>query len=78
LLALNQILRKKPDVLLLHQGPEGVNSGQLGHAGIRTVLEAGESTLVFCGHVHWEQPYAELPNGTQICNADGKAFIFSR
>ncbi|MEC0090829.1 metallophosphoesterase family protein [Paenibacillus macquariensis] len=78
LLTLKRLLRKKPDLLLLHQGPEGGLSDQMGHAGIRSALEAEERTLVFCGHVHWERHIAELSNGTQICNADGKVFIFTR
>ncbi|OMD52333.1 hypothetical protein BSK56_02660 [Paenibacillus borealis] len=29
------------------------------------------------GHVHWDQPLAELDNGTQILNTDGRVLLFT-
>ncbi|WP_156182343.1 hypothetical protein [Paenibacillus algorifonticola] len=50
-------------------------AGLGGIIGHRAALEQLPETLVFCGHSHWELPYTTLSNGTQIMNADGKAFI---
>ncbi|WMT39023.1 hypothetical protein RE628_15995 [Paenibacillus sp. D2_2] len=33
--------------------------------------------LICCGHIHWEEALAELDDGPQILNADGRAFIFT-
>ncbi|WP_334075819.1 metallophosphoesterase family protein [Paenibacillus sp. A14] len=75
--ALRNLLRRGPDVLLLHQGPDVPALGLPGHPGIRRELEAAPSLLVCCGHVHWERPLAELGNGTQVINADGRVLVFT-
>lgn len=76
--ALHRLLRSGPELLMLHQGPD-VPSRQLpGEPGIRQVLERMPPLLVACGHVHWEQPLAELDNGTQVINADGRVYILAR
>lgn len=74
---LNRLLARKPDLLLLHQGPDVPALGQRGHAGIREQLESASDTLVCCGHMHWEQPLAEIGQA-QVLNADGRAFILTR
>jgi Icc-related predicted phosphoesterase len=75
--ALRNLLHRGPDVLLLHQGPEVPGALLPGHSGIREQLEAGPELLLFCGHVHWDQPMAELDNGTQILNTDGRVLLFT-
>lgn len=75
--ALRNLLHRGPDVLLLHQGPEVPEDRLPGHSGIREQLEAGPRLLLFCGHVHWDQPLAELDNGTQILNTDGRVLLFT-
>lgn len=75
---LHRLLRGGPELLMLHQSPD-VPSRQLpGEPGIRQVLERMPPLLVACGHVHWEQPLAELDNGTQVINADGRVYILVR
>jgi len=75
--ALQKLLRGNPDVLMLHQGPDVPEFGLPGHAGIRRELTAGAPLLVCCGHVHWDRPMAELDNGTQVINTDGRVLVFA-
>lgn len=72
---LRKLIMKQPHALLLHQGPDKPALGLEGNSAIRAALEQLPETLVFCGHSHWEPPYATLSNGSQILNADGKVFI---
>lgn len=74
---LKKLLARKPDLLLLHQGPDEPTLGLRGHIGIREQLESASDTLVCCGHVHWEQPLAEIGQ-VQVLNADGRAFILTQ
>lgn len=74
---LQKLLRKGPHVLMLHQGPDVPAAGFPGHAGTREALEAAPPLLVCCGHVHWEQSLAELENGTQVLNVDGRVLVFT-
>ncbi|GIO87822.1 hypothetical protein J25TS5_47540 [Paenibacillus faecis] len=75
--ALKTLVRRGPDVLLLHQGPDVPTLGLPGHSGIRRELEAAPPLLVCCGHVHWARPLAELGNGTQVINTDGRELVFT-
>jgi len=75
--ALQKLLRRNPDVLMLHQGPDVPAFGLPGHEGIRRALTAGPPLLLCCGHVHWDRPMAELDNGTQVINADGRVLVFT-
>lgn len=71
-----RLLALRPDMLLLHQGPSA-DGDRRGHEGLRRRLEAGPPLLVCCGHVHWEQPLAEIGQA-QVLNADGRAFVLMR
>ncbi|AWB43635.1 hypothetical protein DCC85_04950 [Paenibacillus sp. CAA11] len=72
---LKSLLKKGPELVLLHQCPAVPEAGCAGHWGTREVIEKAEPTLICCGHVHWGQPLVELDNRTQILNADGRVFI---
>ncbi|OWA37131.1 hypothetical protein B9G55_03405 [Saccharibacillus sp. O16] len=72
-----RLLFHRPDLLLLHQGPSGMDSHQRGHEDLRAALETGPPLLVCCGHVHWEQPLAEIGQA-QVLNADGRVLVFRR
>lgn len=74
---LKGLLQRGPDLLLLHQSPDLPEAGQPGHAGIRGRLAAGPEVLVCSGHVHWNQPLAELANGVQLLNTDGRVLVFT-
>lgn len=72
-------LVKKPDVLLLHQGPSYEEEDLRGSPEIREILEmANQPTLVCSGHCHWRKHLVELSNQTQVLNADGKVFILTK
>lgn len=73
--ALDSILLDKPDMLLLHQTPEISNCNLKGNAEIGELLQQRNSTLAFCGHIHWDEALIELDNGTQILNIDKRVFI---
>ncbi|WP_340023227.1 hypothetical protein MHI24_30115 [Paenibacillus sp. FSL K6-1096] len=74
---LGSLLKCGPDLLLLHQSPDLPGAGLPGHAGIRERLEAGPEVLVCSGHVHWNRPLAELANGVQLLNTDGRVLVFT-
>lgn len=64
-----------PDVLVLHEGPEG-DGDQRGHPEIRSLVEAGEVGLTICGHVHWDAPLAAHERG-QILNVDTRVVVLT-
>ncbi len=72
---LGQTLDHRPDVLLCHDGPEGCERGQNGSSAIREILELYPPTLVIRGHSHWNDPLAELKNGTQVLNVDARVVL---
>ncbi|MFU1795993.1 hypothetical protein ACM1RC_19195 [Paenibacillus azoreducens] len=74
---LRQLLRQSPDILLLHESPEVKPQGLPGNPGICKELQSASKLMVCCGHIHWDTPLAELDDGLQILNADGRAFIFT-
>ncbi|WP_426333195.1 metallophosphoesterase family protein [Paenibacillus silvae] len=76
--SVRKLLKQQPDCLLLHQSPGIAELGLAGEPLIRQALEAGPETLVFSGHTHWDTPFIQLSNGSQVVNADSKLFIFTR
>jgi 3',5'-cyclic-AMP phosphodiesterase len=77
LAALEVTLEAQPDLLLLHQGPTGTAT-QLGDAQVTGLMGRYESMLTVCGHVHWEQPLAELDGAMQVLNVDCRAIVLTR
>ncbi|MGF9910399.1 metallophosphoesterase family protein [Brevibacillus porteri] len=75
---MRELLRKLPDILLLHQGPDEPSFALQGLPEIRECLQQHPPVLVCCGHVHWARSWIELAQGTQVLNADGKLFVFTR
>jgi hypothetical protein len=65
-----------PDVLLLHEGPTGDRTGQLGRAAVRSTLERRAPALTLCGHVHWTEPVAVLGDG-HVVNVDARVVVFT-
>lgn len=74
--ALDLVLGEKPDVLLLHEGPSGTRA-QRGNPYVREEIEKAPVPLVVCGHVHWEEPLAQL-GPTQILNVDSRVVVLVR
>lgn len=75
---LKKLLLKKPDVLLLHEGPDFPEANFIGTELIREMLERSPSTLVCCGHTHWDIPLKTLSNATQVLNMEGRAIILGK
>ena len=70
---LANVLNQSPDLLVLHQGPEGAPS-QRGNREIGEIIDLEPPPLVVCGHLHWSEPLADRKN-TQILNVDKWAII---
>ncbi|GID27576.1 metallophosphoesterase family protein [Paractinoplanes brasiliensis] len=66
----------RPDVLLLHEGPNGDRAGQLGREAVRGALQRRAPALTLCGHVHWTEPVAALGDG-HIVNVDARLVVFT-
>lgn len=71
---LKRVLAKRPDLLLLHQGPTGVESGQRGLDEIAEVLPRGRKGLAVFGHCHWATPMCMLGE-LQCLNVDARVVI---
>jgi 3',5'-cyclic-AMP phosphodiesterase len=77
LAALEVTLEAQPDLLLLHQGPTGAMA-QLGDPQVTALMRRYASMLTVCGHVHWEQPLADLNPSMQVLNVDCRAIVLTR
>lgn len=67
-----------PDILVMHDGPDGPDRSQRGSMMLRMFLELMPPTLVVRGHAHWDEPLAELSNGSQVLNVDCRVAILLR
>ena len=77
LAALELLMDEEPDMLVLHEPARG-SRPQRGNSQVRDVIESGASTLTVCGHVHWDDPLAELANGGQVVNVDSRVLVVTR
>lgn len=73
---LRGVLKPKPDIVVLHEGPNG-DRGQRGNQSIRTTLEAGRADFSVCGHTHWDSPLYDSSSKSQFLNVDGRAVLLS-
>lgn len=78
--SLQGILNAQPDIVILHEGPDG-NSRQRGNPKIRETLVAGEAALTICGHDHWNEPLASIGalgrTPLQVLNVDARAILLT-
>ena len=77
LATLRQLLQPCPDVLLMHEGPDGIRPQQRGLSQVREILEASGMPLVIRGHAHWDQPFAEFPSGLLVLNVDARVVVLT-
>jgi len=75
--ALESLLCPELDVLIMHEGPEGLALDQQGNSKIRDLLERHPPHLVIRGHKHWAEPFAQFPGGLQILNVDARVVILT-
>ena len=74
--AIASVADQNPDIIILHEGPSGMTPDRGGNNAVRDLLERLHPMLVVCGHCHWEEcEHEELSNGTQILNAEARAYI---
>lgn len=80
--AIKNVLATKPDVLLLHEGPDVPNSKLPGNESIRKAITQSKNQsdlpLTMCGHVHWPVPFAELDSGLQVLNVDNYGLLLTK
>jgi Icc protein len=74
---LRSLLLGKPDILLMHDGPDGSENAQPGNSMMRNLLQEEPPGLVVRGHSHWENPFAEFPCGLQVLNVDARVVILT-
>lgn len=77
LATLRRLLQPRPDILLLHEGPDGPNPSQRGLSQVRDVLLELGQVLVVRGHAHWPEPLAEFDGGLQILNVDARVVVLT-
>ena len=76
--ALESLLRPELDVLIMHEGPDGLALDQQGNSKIRDLLERHPPHLVIRGHKHWAEPFAQFPSGLQVLNVDARVVILTK
>ncbi|MBK8900647.1 MAG: metallophosphoesterase [Anaerolineaceae bacterium] len=64
-------------IVLLHQGPDYPDNGEIGEPGIRKFLERAGAGLTLFGHCFWKRPLATIGKN-QVLNVDGRVFLFMR
>ena len=72
---LRRALREKPDLLVMHEGPDDPDRGQLGNPEVRRVVAEARVPLVVCGHRHWDTPVAALTDHTHVINVDNRVVV---
>jgi DNA repair exonuclease SbcCD nuclease subunit len=77
LAALELALEASPNIVVLHEGPSGSTKKQRGNELLHNQFKEESVPLVVCGHVHWNDPLADL-NGTQVINVDSRVVILTR
>jgi hypothetical protein len=76
--ALASLLDHKCDLLVLHDGPSVAGTDLPGWPSVRRTLEGAPPLLLIRGHDHWPCPLAELENGTQVLNVEGRVVVLQR
>ena len=76
--SLRKVLSARPDIVVLHQGPDAERGELRGHAAVRQALDRSGELLVVCGHVYWPRPLVEIRGGAQVLNVDGRVVILTR
>lgn len=74
---LTSLLRGHPDILLMHDGPDGLENAQPGNSMIRDLLQEEPPGLVIRGHSHWLNPFAEFSCGLQVLNVDARVVVLT-
>ncbi|MBL8809552.1 MAG: metallophosphoesterase [Planctomycetaceae bacterium] len=77
LTALDGLLSRCPDVLIMHDGPQGTQKGQPGNPRVNELAELTPPGLIIRGHAHWSHPVSTAGR-LQILNVDARVVIIER
>ena len=77
LATLHRLLQTLPNVLLMHEGPDGLEPGQRGQSRVREILLDSRMRLVICGHTHWDRPFVDFECGLQVLNVDARVVVLT-
>ncbi len=72
---LRKLLKKAPDLILLHEGPDSESPSRHGNEKIRKLIELSNNQIICFGHNHWDELLINKRNGNQYVNLDGKCLI---
>lgn len=72
---LDKILNKRPDIFLLHEGPDDPVNQQRGNSMIRNKIVSNKNGLILFGHSYWEHPYINIGNN-HLLNTNRRIYIF--
>ncbi len=72
---LELLLEPKPDILLLHDGPDASDGSYAGSSRIREVIEQHAPVFVVRGHTSWSKPLVGLANRSQVLNAHAAVIL---
>ena len=77
LFTLHELLNAPTDVLVMHDGPSGRQTGCRGIDDVLEIVETRCPTMVVRGHCHWPTPWVEVLKGVQILNVDQTVVILT-
>ena len=69
------LLSYRPDILIMHDGPDCPANGYPGVPMVRDAIATSPPTFIVRGHAHWKHPLAEIDGGHQVLNVDARAVI---
>jgi Icc protein len=76
---LHRLLQQKPEICVLHQGPNVPEHRLFGEPSIRQeLLNHKDSVLVVCGHSHWPVPLVDLSSSVQVANVDMRVVVLTQ
>lgn len=74
---LRRAILRRNDIVLLHQGPDDPESGQIGEPAVREVLEAQGNCFILFGHCFWPNPLVKQ-GGNHVLNVDSRVVVLMR
>lgn len=73
--AIHGLLKRQPEMLILHETPGIAEERLRGSAIVREGLDEAPGVLAVVGHCHWPTPLITLANGVQVLNVDSRLVI---
>ncbi len=74
--ALLQVLAEEPHIVIVHEGPPGIDTSQRGQVELEDTIAQHPPPLLVSGHVHWDNPWS--PSGDRMhLNVDARAVLLT-